>query len=69
MNCIDMAGDRGEELDGAAVGDGWGTFTKMALQQSSASWLLQGCKGGQLKLSKLNRFEIMPFLNRGSNKP
>lgn len=42
VSCTDTAGGHGEELDGAAVGCEWGTLTKMALQQSSASWLLQG---------------------------
>lgn len=65
----DTAGGHGEELDGAALGHGRGTHTKTVLQQASAIWLLQGCKGEQLKLSKLNRFEMKHFFNRESNKP
>jgi len=38
-------------------------------QQCSTSWLLQGCRGEQLKLGTLNRFETRLFFsNRESNK-
>lgn len=60
----------------AWTGAGWrssGTWMghphQDALQQSSTIWLLQGCKGEQLKLSKLNRFEMRVLLNRESSKP